>query len=69
MNLLQWSLYNRDWFEMSPKNRRLLVPLMIEFQRPICITTGLKEINLMTMVEMTKAGYSTGLVVAQLYHA
>lgn len=59
-------LYDQPWYELRPAERRMLVPLMVDLQRSIGISTGLEDISLEWYARIAKAAYSMGLVLEGL---
>lgn len=59
-------LYDQPWDELSPTERRLLVPLIVDLQRPIGISTGIEEVTLDWYARIIKAAYSMGLFMEKL---
>lgn len=59
-------LYDQPWDELSPADRRMLVPLIVDLQRPIGMSTGLEDVTLDWYSRIIKAAYSMGLVLEKL---
>lgn len=60
------TLYDQPWYELPPAQRRLLIPLIVDLQRPIGITTGIEDVTLDWYARIIKAAYSTGLVLEKV---
>lgn len=59
-------LYNQPWYELPPAQRRMLVPLIVDLQRSVGISTGLEDLTLEWYARLIKAAYSSGLVLEEL---
>lgn len=66
MDDLENELYNQPWYELRPAERRMLIPLMVDLQQPIGLSTGLEDLTFEWYARIAKAAYSMGLVLEEL---
>lgn len=59
-------LYDQPWLNLTPRERRLFVTLMIGVQREVNLSTGIQDLTLEWYAQTVKGAYSMGLVLEEM---